>query len=136
MSLPGKASSDPLLLCPCVLTKYRALIEDVVPKVGDVRLIETLRDEERQRYYVSIGVSRTMKSKHLPNAKGLSLAFDLVPRVLMATKHWSPGHELWAVVGKAAQRLGLEAGQFWETFKDYPHYQLSECACPQTQERV
>jgi len=35
---------------------------------------------------------------------------------------WSP--EAYAIVGEEAQKLGLEWGGTWKSFKDYPHVQL------------
>ena len=96
-------------------------------------LIETLRQEDRQAYYVRVGASRTMHSMHLaqpPN--GLALAFDLAPTVYLSERAWHPEGELWHVLGEAGEALGLEWGGRWGFrwgFRDMPHFQLRRCAC-------
>lgn len=55
----------------------RALANSTV----DFSVFETLRSLERQRKLVASGASRTMNSRHLPNAEGLADAMDLVPYV-------------------------------------------------------
>lgn len=134
--IPGHASTDPLLLCPCILAKYRKLVEIVTPIVGEVKVIETLRDRERQAYYVEHGVSRTMNSWHLPQKpKGLSLAFDLCPRVLLATKNWSPGHTLWRQIARVSRSLKMKVGADFLGFEkgwDWPHNEIHQCECSDT----
>lgn len=45
----------------------------------DFSVTDGLRTEKRQRELVAKGASRTMKSKHLPQADGFGHAVDLVP---------------------------------------------------------
>ncbi len=48
-------------------------------KLMDVTVLEGVRTEDRQKYLVEIGMSKTLISKHLPNQEGLSEALDLAP---------------------------------------------------------
>lgn len=54
-------------------------------------LSSTLRSVEQQREFVRKGVSRTMKSKHLPNERGLSEAVDIGIYI--------PGVNVWKIQG-------------------------------------
>lgn len=95
-----------------------------------VTVIETGRDEERQAYYVEIGVSHTEKSLHLPQPpKGKALAYDIAPKDYLAMKGWNPGGDLWILLGTIGEGLGMEWGGRWPTLQDRPHYQLKKCAC-------
>jgi len=55
------------------------LILDYMLDIVDFSIIEGVRTKERQREYVSKGLSKTMNSKHLPNKDGLSEAVDIFP---------------------------------------------------------
>lgn len=95
----------------------------------DLALIETLRDEERQRHYIATNVSWTARSKHLPQPpNSLSLAFDACPRAYLVEKDWAPGAPYWLIYGDIGMDLGLEWGGLWKR-RDYAHMQLDECAC-------
>ena len=95
----------------------------------DLVLIETLRDEERQRHYIATNVSWTARSKHLPQPpNNLSLAFDACPREYLVEKDWAPGAPQWLIYGDIGMELGLEWGGLWRR-RDYAHMQLDECAC-------
>lgn len=124
--LPGFATKDPLALCPCIREKFLRLFESGI----DLVVIETARDEERQKHYINSGVSWTTNSKHMPQPPyGKSLAFDVCPKCIVCEKGWAPGHELWETLGLAGKVLGLEWGGDWRQ-KDRPHFQLGQCACP------
>jgi len=126
---PGTSSRDPLLLCPCVRLLYVQLRERAGAAGNEIALIETLRDATRQSYYLAMGVSWTLRSKHLPQPPhGLALAFDVCPKEYLAEKNWNPGGSLWYDLGREAEELGLEWGGSWMQ-RDYPHFALSECAC-------
>lgn len=135
---PGTSSRDLNRLCPCVRSRFIDLAG--VPGLKLV-VIETLRDLERQAYYVEIGVSRTLKSGHLaqpPN--GLSLAVDAVPKDLLKLKNWggplkkgAPPHELWLLYTDMARKNELLCGADWnggpDTGWDWPHVYLKKCLC-------
>ena len=128
-NMPGWASRDPLKLCPCVRAKW---VEFVTRVQFAVVLIETLRDAERQAYYRAIGVSRTVKSKHLPQPpNGLSLAFDVCPKDYLRMKGWNPGGPLWSALSGYGVDAGLYWGGDWKTWKDRPHFYQEKCSCAQ-----
>ncbi|KHS93251.1 bacteriophage P7 related protein [Pectobacterium brasiliense] len=90
----------------------------------DFRVIEGLRTKERQRQLVNSGSSTTMNSRHLTGH-----AIDIVPlpdgKVSWDWKYFYP---LAEAMKRAADELGvpLEWGGDWKTFKDGPHFQLSQ----------
>lgn len=72
-----KLSLDRLAKCSPNIIKFTLALHKKIP----VRVNEGLRAVERQKHLVSIGASRTMNSRHLPNKQGLSEAVDLYPLV-------------------------------------------------------
>lgn len=93
----------------------------------DFTIVETVRTIEQQKINVAKGVSKTMKSKHIPsyNKSGYCEAVDIAPypidwknikRFILLSQH----------IKDTARRLGIkiEYGGDWKTFKDYPHYQI------------
>lgn len=133
MGLPGSAFKSPKHLCPCIRAMYYQLADAFWEQAGEsLTVIETLRDEERQHYYVSIGSSRTMKSKHLPQPpSNLSLAFDVAPSSYLSLKLWFPKGPHWQTMGTIGARVGLQwGGVIWlPSWEDKPHFQLAECRC-------
>ena len=133
-SMPGWASRDPLRLCTCIRAKYLALHARAKASGLVLVTIETARDFTRQRYYKSIGVSKTLNSLHLPQPpNGLSLAFDVAPKDYLRMKGWHPGGPLWDQLGKIGEELGLEWGGRWRIFVDRPHFQFKTCRCTVSQ---
>lgn len=127
---PGQSSRDPLKLCQCLRVLYLDLIEQAKAEDISCVLIETLRDAERQQYYIDEGVSWTKRSKHLPQPpSGLSLAFDLAPKDYLKHKLWLPGGPLWLRLGEIGQDLGLRWGGAWRLTPDYAHFELRVCQC-------
>ena len=122
---------DPYKLCPCVRTMYFRMIHELeTTHQLPVTLIETLREQDRQEYYIRVGVSRTLHSMHLaqlPNR--LALAFDLAPTEYLAERGWHPEGALWRAMGDVGESVGLEWGGRWRSFHDMPHYQLRSCVC-------
>lgn len=93
----------------------------------DFVVTEGKRTLARQRELVAKGASKTMKSRHLPSADGLSRAVDLA--VLVGGKvrwDWPLYHKLAVDMKAAAAAVGvsIEWGGDWKSFKDGPHYQL------------
>jgi len=124
---PGWSTHLLSKLCPCVRIRWSGLVS-AVPFA--LTLIETMRDFERQRYYKRIGVSRTLKSLHLPQPPhGLSLAFDCCPSEYLRTKRWNPGGVLWEALHARASDFGLLWGGNWLGWKDRPHFYLEACRC-------
>lgn len=133
-SLPGYATTDPMKLCPCARSKYLDLVEVCHGQGLKLLLIETMRDIVRQQYYREHGVSKTLRSSHLPQQPfELSLAVDACPKALLEFKNWAPGHPLWLVYTAAARTVGLKCGADWlgqDKGWDWPHVYLDKCQCP------
>lgn len=88
----------------------------------------TLRTLEEQKKLMAAGATRTMRSRHLPGkSNGLSHAVDLAATIGGAVKWDWP---LYAKLAKAmkdaakAEKVTIEWGGDWTTFKDGPHFQL------------
>ena len=86
-----------------------------------------VRTLEEQKLLVKKGASRTLRSRHLKAPNGYAHAVDLAVVLKDAvTWHW-PLYERLAKAMKAAakaEKVPLEWGGDWATFKDGPHYQL------------
>lgn len=83
----------------------------------DFAVHDGLRTLEEQREYVRRGVSRTMNSKHRPQADGYSHAVDLVPFVNGKLRwEWEPIYHIAAAVLRAATELAvpLRWGAIWD----------------------
>ena len=88
-----------------------------------------LRTEKEQAENVKRGVSKTMKSKHLPQRDGYSHAVDLAPLVGGKPSFvWGkPYDDVSGAMKQAAAELGVKIqwGGDWKKFKDGPHYELA-----------
>jgi peptidoglycan L-alanyl-D-glutamate endopeptidase CwlK len=85
------------------------------------------RSVEEQRRLVKVGASKTMKSRHIPAKNGFSHAVDLAAVVDGKVRwDWPLYHTLAATMKAAAkaEKVPLEWGGDWKTFKDGPHFQL------------
>lgn len=101
----------------------------------DFSLIESTRSLEQQKVNLAKGVSKTLKSKHLPDSNGFSHAVDIwpypVPRkpngqLDSNSKRWD---ELALVAFYCAGKLGfegLEWGGLWKSLVDKPHFQMED----------
>ncbi|MRJ41176.1 MULTISPECIES: M15 family metallopeptidase [Idiomarina] len=95
-----------------------------------------IRTIEEQRANVEKGVSKTLASKHLPQADGMSHAVDLWPWVngRIPWEDWPAFEEIAKAMLTAADELGvnLRWGGDWnrngrsddERFLDGPHFEL------------
>ncbi len=119
----------------------------------DFAVIDGLRTIEQQNEYVRTGASKTMASKHLPQADGFSHAVDLVPCVFGKPRwEWPLIFQVAAAVKQAAIEQGVPItwGAIWDQplnqqgpnlaaavesykvrhagndFLDGPHFQLTE----------
>lgn len=107
--------------------------------VLDFTVIETVRTFERQQEMVRTGMSKTLKSRHLPNRHGLSEAVDIVPYPLTQNGRsvWSDTERfafLSGIVMAAAAEEGVPVrwGGDWDgdgnirehPFVDMPHFEL------------
>jgi peptidoglycan LD-endopeptidase CwlK len=99
------------------VVKQAAAISDL-----DFTVLEGLRTLERQRKLVAEGASRTMKSRHLTGH-----AVDLAPLIDgKVSWDWPMYHRLAKIVKSAAadEKVPLQWGGDWRTFKDGPHWEL------------
>lgn len=97
-------------------------------------LTKTIRTPEEQADYVDKGWSKTKNSKHLA---GVGKAMDLVPinpKTGKPDPNYTEGYsKVHDAMMKAAQDEGvtdLEWGGDWKTFKDMPHYEVSQLQQP------
>jgi len=99
------------------IVKTAASISDL-----DFTVLEGLRTVERQKELVKQGASKTMKSRHLTGH-----AVDLAPMIGGKISWDWPLYNRLAKIVKAAaavERLPLQWGGDWRTFKDGPHWEL------------
>ncbi len=103
------------------------LTEAIKTSPIDFTVIETVRTIEQQKINVAKGVSKTMKSRHIPstNKSGLCEAVDIAPYPIN-WKDIKSFIKLSEHIKNVAKTLGIGItyGGDWKTFKDYPHYEL------------
>lgn len=118
-----------------LLTKVHPDLAKVVRRAaagmaGDLGFVVTcgLRTLEEQKRLKAAGASRTLRSRHLPGAKtGLSHAVDLAATLGGKVKWDWPLYAKLAAAMKAAanaEKVTIEWGGDWSSFKDGPHFQL------------
>lgn len=94
----------------------------------------TLRSVEDQKKMIAAGASKTMRSRHLPGkTNGLAHAVDLAATIGGAIKWDRPLYAKLAATMKAAakaEKVTIEWGGDWKTFKDGPHFQLPWATYP------
>ena len=94
-----------------------------------------VRTLEEQKILKAKGASRTLRSRHIPGANGFSHAVDLAFAIHGAVKWDFPLYQVLAKRMKAAakvERVPIEAGIDWVSFKDGPHFQLPWAQYPGT----
>lgn len=95
----------------------------------DLLVTCTYRDGEAQAALWAQG--RTAPGKIVTNARpGQSWhqwrrAYDVVP-LINGKPVWATKDPSWARLGQLGQALGLEWAGAWRTFKEYPHFQLTQ----------
>jgi peptidoglycan L-alanyl-D-glutamate endopeptidase CwlK len=93
------------------------------------------RTIEEQAILVKKGASKTMKSRHIPGKNGFSHAVDLAA-VIDGKVRWDwPLYDKLAKAMKAAakvEKVVIEWGGDWTSFKDGPHFQLPWASYPGT----
>jgi peptidoglycan L-alanyl-D-glutamate endopeptidase CwlK len=86
-----------------------------------------VRTLEEQMVLKAKGATRTLRSRHIPGENGFSHAVDLAC-TLNGQVRWDwPLYDKLAKAMKAAakaEKVPLEWGGDWKTFKDGPHFQL------------
>ena len=86
-----------------------------------------VRTLAEQKVLVAKGASKTLRSRHIPAANGYSHAVDLAATIDGKVRWDWPLYDRLAKAMKAAakaEKVPLEWGGDWKTFKDGPHYQL------------
>lgn len=130
MSFKFGAKSLKLLNNAKLHPKLRHLMNEAIKTSPiDFTIIETVRTIEQQRINVAKGVSKTMKSRHIPstNKSGLCEAIDIAPYPI----NWN-NIKMFVVLSQHIKRIAqnlhinITYGGDWKTFKDYPHYELKK----------
>lgn len=94
----------------------------------DFGVSEGLRTLQRQKLMVAEGKSKTIHSKHLPQADGLSHAVDLY---VLVNGRASWDHKYFRLAIQAMMTAAIEldvqikAGGLWRDFLDSPHFELN-----------
>lgn len=86
-----------------------------------------VRTLEEQKVNVAKGASKTMRSRHIPAANGYSHAVDFACTINGVPKWDWPLYAKLAKAVKAAakaEKVPVEWGGDWVTWKDGPHFQL------------
>jgi len=109
-----------------VVRRAAELVADLDDGLGFI-VTEGLRTSSTWRSRVK--ASRTMNSKHLPQADGMSHAVDLAATV-SGRVHWDfPLYDRLAdLMKQAAAEQGVQItwGGDWQSFRDGPHFELNE----------
>ena len=108
--------------------RLQALVKQILFYM-DISVIEGLRSVTTQKYYCSIGVSKTMRSKHL-----VGKAVDLYPYPVPRCEDGSIDSKAtaWDKLGAIAMFLAarmeipLQWGGLWTSFVDKPHFEIKE----------
>lgn len=106
-------------------------------KDADTGFIVTcgVRTLAEQKVLVAKGASKTLRSRHIPAANGYSHAVDLAATIDGKVRWDWPLYDRLAKAMKAAakaEKVTVEWGGDWKTFKDGPHYQLPWASYPGT----
>jgi peptidoglycan L-alanyl-D-glutamate endopeptidase CwlK len=94
-----------------------------------------VRTLEEQKILKTKGASKTLRSRHLKAANGFAHAVDLACTIKGQVRWDWPLYDRLAVRMKAAakaEKVPLEWGGGWVSFKDGPHYQLPWASYPGT----
>lgn len=86
-----------------------------------------VRTLEEQKILKAKGASRTLRSRHIPAANGYSHAVDLAFTINGQVKWDFPLYDKLAKAMKSAakaEKVPLEWGGDWVSFRDGPHHQL------------
>lgn len=124
-------SRNILDLTPSVQLACNALVRACFSESLDIIITSTYRDIESQNELYAQG--RTKPGKIVTNARGgqsyhnWRVAFDIVPlrngKAVWGTK--GEDLELWQRIGALGESCGLEWAGRWKTFREFPHFQLT-----------
>lgn len=88
----------------------------------DFTVLEGLRTAARQKQLLDLGATKTLNSRHLTGH-----AVDLAPMVGGTVRwDWPLYHQLAVIMKDAAkaEKVPIQWGGDWRTFKDGPHWEL------------
>lgn len=94
-----------------------------------------VRTLEEQKVLVAKGASKTLRSRHIPAKNGYSHAVDLAATIQGQVRWDWPLYDKLAKAMKAAakaEKVPLEWGGDWVSFRDGPHFQLPWASYPGT----
>ena len=106
--------------------KCRALIDECGKAGIKILITSTFRDKASQDAIYAQG--RTTPGKRVTNARGgwsfhqYRMAFDFCPLDANGKPDWTNTRAI-QTVGALGERLGLDWGGDWTSFKDMPHFQ-------------
>lgn len=92
-----------------------------------------VRTLEEQKVLVKKGASKTLKSRHIPAPNGYSHAVDVVAFIDGKVRWDWPLYDKIAKAMKVAakaEKIPIEWGGDWVSFKDGPHFQLPWATYP------
>lgn len=104
------------------------------PETGFIVTCGT-RTLEEQKVLKAKGASKTLRSRHIPAKNGYGHAVDLAATVQGQVRWDWPLYDKIAKAMKAAakaEKVPLEWGGDWVSFKDGPHFQLPWSSYPGT----
>lgn len=116
-------------LHPLLKDKAEKLIELAKSEGIDITITQGLRTTAEQNKLYAQG--RTAPGKKVTNAKGgysyhnFGLAFDIAVVDDDGEINWNVDKR-WLKVGQLGKSLGLEWGGDFKSFKDYPHFQMTD----------
>lgn len=129
-SFSGKSKAKLATCHPDLQKVFKEVIKHV-----DCTILEGVRDLERQKELVRTGKSKTLKSKHLAAADGLSRAVDCAPYPI----DWHNKERFYLFAGfvkgiAAEMGIKIRMGADWDgdfttrdqSFHDLPHFELVE----------
>ena len=108
------------------------------PETGFIVTCGT-RTLEEQKVLKAKGASTTLRSRHIPAANGYAHAIDVAAPVHGQVRWDWPLYDKIAKAMKAAakaEKVPLEWGGDWKSFKDGPHFQLPWATHPGTNKGV
>jgi peptidoglycan L-alanyl-D-glutamate endopeptidase CwlK len=94
-----------------------------------------VRTLEEQKVLVAKGASKTLRSRHIPAKNGYGHAVDLAATIQGQVRWDWPLYDKLAKAMKAAakaEKVPLEWGGDWVSFRDGPHFQLPWASYPGT----
>ena len=103
----------------------KLMVEAIKTSHIDFTIIETVRTMEQQKKNVAKGVSKTMKSRHIPltNRSGLCEAIDIAPYPIDWT-NITRFKQLAGHIKATAKRLNIPVTWGGDWGWDYPHWEI------------